>query len=487
MARKLVVCCDGTWNDEKDGSNIRHTYERLRNDQVSPSSRDDKEEGWETSRSDRASLYYDTGVGTRWWDRVVGGGLGAGLSRNVCQAYKFLCREYREGDQIYIFGFSRGAYTARSLGGFIAAVGGLLPPDVTAATVAQTYLERYVAQDNLLGTAGRPADGAAHAALAEDLGVSAGSPAAAAGATRSVKIRFLGVYDTVGSLGVPTPILGLLARPVVRFHNTSLGSLIEHAVHALAVDERRVPFSPTLWTMPPSGSLAAGQTCLQTWFPGVHSDVGGGYADGGPGRGIADITFDFMMRQAAQRGLVLNPESLVQPHAWGGRPLDDLPPQHDSFSRWSRRFSTVFARSTEGAPRPIGDAQRADGKPVAKLEMLHPSLVRRWGRTVRTMVEEGSSGDGVYAPASFSWPADVAKRRPTDVPVFVERLDGIRLPVDQEARLDGRPCLMLDHSPGGARIRADSAMTVGKKVRLGDRQGVVVWAKGREAGVKLAA
>src|SRR5262249_32979078 len=139
-----------------------------------------------------------------------------------------------------------------------------------------------------------------------------------------VKIRFIGVYDTVGALGVPLSVAMKVNEPIIGFHDTTLGDTAENAVQALAVDEKPGPYSPTLWTRPDNAAALAGQRVLQVWFPGVHSDIGGGYKD----KGIGDITWDFMMRQATDSGLVIDP---AQPTPT--LTLQTLPAHHDSFDK----------------------------------------------------------------------------------------------------------------------------------------------------------
>jgi len=117
-----------------------------------------------------------------------------------------------------------------------------------------------------------------------------------------VKIRFIGVYDTVGALGVPLSVATEVNEPIIGFHDTTLGDMVEHAVQALAVDEKRGPYMPTLWTQAANAAALAGQSVLQVWFPGVHSDIGGGYGN----KGIGDITLDFMMR------ITKNPPSKIR-------------------------------------------------------------------------------------------------------------------------------------------------------------------------------
>ena len=227
--RKLVVCCDGTWNTPRTGTNIVRTYDFLRERLGAPPQVSQKH--GMTTCSGRAKdgsdilLYYDEGVGTNWFTRLAGGGVGAGLSDNVQQAYHFLANNYQPGSEIYVFGFSRGAYTARSLCGFMKATGGLLEqpsmPDVWRA-----YIDLYATG---AGIVSRPT-GWNPAGVRDWLVKSAGDAVGRLGrdvATlprhAGAKVKFIGVYDTVGALGVPLAGATKINEPIVGFHDTTLG------------------------------------------------------------------------------------------------------------------------------------------------------------------------------------------------------------------------------------------------------------------------
>ncbi|MEP3846554.1 MAG: DUF2235 domain-containing protein [Paracoccaceae bacterium] len=264
--RNLVVCCDGTWNtaNNMDGGTPAPTNVYKFHTAV--------------STSDSQLKYYRSGVGTDGGlvRRLVGGALGYGINDDIKSPYKWLCENYRgEGkDQIFLVGFSRGAYTARSLAGIVGEVGlcdhtdpDMAEPDKWSA-VERAY-ERY-----------RNRTGDIDALDA-----------------RAVPIRFLGVFDTVGALGIPPDLnftRRVFGRKKYQFHDTALSEKVQTARHALAIDERRLSFTPTLWTK-------FGDDCdvEQVWFPGVHADVGGGYAE----TGLGDITLDWMIEEAKKCGL----------------------------------------------------------------------------------------------------------------------------------------------------------------------------------------
>ena len=281
--RNLIVCSDGTWNtpDQKDGqipvpTNVVRLFNLLS---------ERNQEGVEQLK------YYHPGVGTegQWWQKVAGGAAGAGLSHNIKSAYRWLCDQYQAGDQIFQFGFSRGAYTARSLAGMIGRCGLLktatLPDREAWARVEAAYTEGYRAR--------KP-----HEQWSSNWEWH-GKPG-------QVPIHFLGVWDTVGALGVPNDmaILNLLDdHHRYDFHDTALGDFVTHARHAVALDERRASFFPTLWT-----GTERRQNVKQVWFPGVHCDVGGGYVE----TGLSDGALKWMLEEAQGQGLGINPTMAKQ-------------------------------------------------------------------------------------------------------------------------------------------------------------------------------
>lgn len=305
--RNLLVCCDGTWNtqDDKQGgipspTNVVRLYNALaeRNDQ-----------GVEQLR------YYHPGVGTDggWWEKLVGGGLGIGLDGNIMSAYRWLGTNYQPGDRIFLFGFSRGAFTVRSLGGMISACGlldlaGLPEPEVWARVEA-AYRQGYRNRDGRNWSAGWPF----HPGKAAD---------------GKVPVYFLGVWDTVGALGIPNDlsILNLLDDPKrYFFHDTELSGSVLNARHAVALDEKRASFAPTLWS-----NIAGRPDVKQVWFPGVHCDVGGGYLE----KGLSDGALKWMMDEAGRQGLGFRPGMYAQV---APNPQDVL---HDSASGVFRLLRT---------------------------------------------------------------------------------------------------------------------------------------------------
>ena len=267
MARRLVVCCDGTWNTpEKE--NVTNVVSVAR--AVKP--RDDQR--------NHQVVFYDWGIGTgNFLNRLVGGVTGKGLDRNIRDGYRFLVHNFLPGDRIYLLGFSRGAYTVRSLVGLIRNCG--LLKKAHSGRIPEAF-EIY-----------RSTKPTMHPDASE-------AKAFAASHSRQVTIRFLGVWDTVGALGIP--IKSTKRRVRYEFHDTRLSSIVDHAYHALAIDERRKSFSPTIWN-----TKVGRRNTAQMWFAGVHSDVGGGYAND---HGLADITLEWMVDRAEACGLQFNRATL---------------------------------------------------------------------------------------------------------------------------------------------------------------------------------
>jgi uncharacterized protein (DUF2235 family) len=275
MPKNIVFCADGTWNHpgETDGglvadTNVYKFYKAL----------------LKTAGQDP---HYDDGVGVNGTpiDQLLGGAFGDGLLGKIKDGYTTIARNYQDGDGIYIFGFSRGAYTARSLAGMIA-VAGLPAPGKfdDQATDAAFQVYRKLA----------PLDAFTAKYQARD-----------------VKIAMVGVWDTVGALGIPGLFFAGLDKQFFGFLSTDLHPDVQAAYHAVSVDERRNEFPATLWTDPDPA-----QALEQTWFAGVHGDVGGGYAQ----TGLSDITLAWMMLRANGNGLKFD-DGVFQTYA-------DLDPKH---------------------------------------------------------------------------------------------------------------------------------------------------------------
>ena len=278
MKKRLIVCCDGTWNWPDQEGNPTNVVKMTR--AIRPTAEDGTVQ----------SVFYDAGVGTgNQLDRLAGGTLGAGLGDNVKQAYAALAYNYEPGDEVYFFGFSRGAFTVRSLGGLIGLVG----------ILDKRHMDKFRDAWDYYRTPPRQRTARQRE---EFLGRFGDAP------PRKMRIDFIGVWDTVGALGIPFGPLRYFGQQKFQFHNTNLGDNVARAYQALAIDERRRVFTPAIWKREAGieERLRAygieDQILEQTWFAGAHSNVGGGYPD----TGLSDIAFVWMARKAQASGLAVD-------------------------------------------------------------------------------------------------------------------------------------------------------------------------------------
>jgi uncharacterized protein (DUF2235 family) len=351
--KRLVVCCDGTWNrpDKAHVTNIEKIARTVETDLA-------------LTGGVQQLVYYLSGVGTASYeaDRLLGGAFGLGLFANVRAAYRFLALNYEEGDELFVFGFSRGAYTARSLVGMVARVG-LLTREALVADRLPEAVARYRRgpdADGFTDTAAQFREKYCHAAT---------------------PVSLLGVFDTVGALGVP----GALRRRH-QFHDVTLSGVVECARQALALDERRLRFEPCLWEAPEDVRLADEATgrVAQVWFEGVHSDVGGGYA----ASGLSDTTLLWMTDQARARGLVFD-QRLLDVYLAGGRSAE----RHDSLNRAFAVLNVVsgLRMLLTGSSRPFRSGWRRLDPPPAR---GRPE--RAVGVTVASTAAEDFHADPAY-------------------------------------------------------------------------------------------
>jgi len=288
----IVVCCDGTGNEY--GANNTNVV-----DMYKPIIRDREQ-----------IAYYDPGIGTfsvfgrnlgKTIGILMGQAFGFGLTENIEDAYNYLMDRYQPGDKVFLFGFSRGAYTVRALAGMLHKVGLLQKGSVNLIPYAS---EVYNTRGN---------DQVAEGFRATYSHV--------------CKPHFIGVWDTVGSLG------WWFGK---RFFNTQLNPDVTNAYQAISIDEKRKKFPISLWD---EDQLAPNQNLVQVWFAGVHSDVGGWYEQ----RGLSDITLIWMLENAEKHGLRLKPgwQADLKP--------DPLGQIHESREGFWRLWRPAIRRIPEGA------------------------------------------------------------------------------------------------------------------------------------------
>ncbi|WPL57919.1 phospholipase effector Tle1 domain-containing protein [Qipengyuania profunda] len=367
--RRLVFCFDGSWN--KLDSSQHPTNVVLLAESVPPVDRDGRDQ----------IVYYDEGVGTASDETFRGGAFGKGLVANVQEAYRFLIFNYRPGDEIFVFGFSRGAFTARTFIGFIKCAGIISVADASQLRRAWELYGLHADRDadepeELLEFRRRHCPTSCVSA-SELAWRRRDDPAAE---VDMVKVRYCGVWDTVGSLGWKVVAATFDRHKDKRYtdHDTQLSDLVEAGRHAVAIDERRVHFMPTMWRNVRELNVAAGHEPYspeapyqQKWFAGDHGSVGGG----GPERGLSNAALHWVLKGAVEMGLEVDLEGRSQLDDIRYRadaPLTNTPEPLDE-----RRLS--IRRSAGRALSAIKDRLlTADRSGPAEVEDVHPSALRRW-------------------------------------------------------------------------------------------------------------
>ncbi len=324
MAKRIALFLDGTWNTVNDNTNVWRMKSlcAVNADQV---------------------CYYSAGVGTQRGEKVSGGMFGYGLDDEVIRAYEWLIENYNLEDHIYIFGFSRGAFTARSLAGFISKCGMLKPGSPVSLTQLYARYRKGSIPQTILALKNHPSDNLS----LEDQWLKEYS--------MPIPIFFQGVYDTVGALGVPFGNIPIISRSNYAFLETDLRINDYLAFHAMAIDEHRQAFAPTLWTKTveknvdtfPARPL---EQVEQRWFAGAHADVGGGYEDDL----LPQIPLKWLMQKAQAHGLSFKGTIVIDGD-------ESKAPIHDSFAEMAYGFYRLcklgrpYYRAIGAAPFVNGD------------------------------------------------------------------------------------------------------------------------------------
>lgn len=274
-------------------------------------------------------VYYEEGLQWEGMRHAFGFLQGRGINRQIRRAYGWLASQYRPGDRIFLFGYSRGAYAVRSLAGVIDGVGLVRREEATERAIRQAYrhyrlgAERSVAQDFSRRFC--------HA---------------------EAPVEMVGVWDTVKALGLRLPLLWMLTDKYHQFHNHQLGRSIRHGFHALALHETRAVFEPVMWECPPGWE----GNVQQVWFRGGHSDVGGQVGTYPAARPLANIPLVWMLERAEAVGLHL-------PEDWRPRfPCDALAPMMGTTRGWTKMFllrrPRVVGRDPSEAIHPTAEGVR---------------------------------------------------------------------------------------------------------------------------------
>ncbi|HMC77681.1 MAG TPA: DUF2235 domain-containing protein [Vicinamibacterales bacterium] len=334
MPKNIVVCSDGTGNQDIKGrgTNVFKLFEAV-----------DLNEHRTDPALDTQLAFYDDGVGTKGNAllKTLGGAAGYGLKRNVKELYREISRVYDPGDRIFLFGFSRGAFTVRTLAGMIGKCGLLKGGDFHTARGLRHAVEHaydaYRAQyhstlSDAVGRVLRWPDGPTALATFN----------AKYHPHQNVPIAFLGVWDTVDAVGMPFSIAEFVNSRIYqfKFSTRDLGRHVVKACHALSIDDTRLAFEPILWQGDPR--------IEQVWFAGVHSNVGGGY----PKQGMSLVALDWMLAHAERAGLRLQhlDRELFRGHAT----VDDLMYNPRSgmgvFYQWGPRDVLAYCRRSGSHP-----------------------------------------------------------------------------------------------------------------------------------------
>lgn len=297
MGKPIFIFIDGSGKRETNRTNVHQLYEAL----------------------DVEHKFYDRGVGSRRVG-IAGKAFGLGLAKRIRRGYRHLVEHYEPGDQVYLLGFSRGAYAVRSLANLVGHCG-------LVERAAAKELKRNIDLAYQLYRKNRSSsfDGS-RARLQERAGL------------RELPIEFIGVWDTVGAVGRPTLARKAEKQTAHRYHRMTLHPGVRRAFHAVSIDDERAQFWPHLWD---EEQAAPGQEIEQVWFPGVHSDVGGGYRDA---RALSNISLRWMIGKLPHRRLGLT-------GFMNSLEIDACAPMHDSRRKRLRRLYVRKVREVPAGSR----------------------------------------------------------------------------------------------------------------------------------------
>ena len=339
--KRIVICADGTWNQSDQ---IDKASGKRRPTNVTKIARAVQSKGADGVHQ---IVYYHSGVGTGGpLDQFTGGAFGKGIESNIRAIYRFILYNHVPGDELFLFGFSRGAFTVRTLAGFMHRYGLVRKRDDYYVPEMYQCYEKNIAQ---------------HTPDWNRIFLNEQGNSRIQRTRDCPPIKFIGVWDTVGSLGAPGLLGQLFNSERYQYHDVALNPSIEHAVHAVALDERRKPFAPSLWRKPEGWK----GTLEQAWFAGVHSNVGGGLKPDG----LANVALQWIAGHGQRHGLTLDLDYLrfFEPH-----------------------FDSTLHESMSLMYRVMGPLQRPVGADPAQHETVHRSVLQR-----------REKADCGYAPANL--------------------------------------------------------------------------------------
>jgi hypothetical protein len=406
--KRIVICYDGTWNAVGNPNEVTNVV-RV---------------GQAVSKIDdngvAQMVYYNAGVGSGGpIDQFLGGVFGVGLRSNVKRGLAFLSLNWEPGDEIFIFGFSRGAYSARALAGVIGAIEGipkpqcfhllekvwdyyrLEPNERTPENRVKHKIDQYVRDHGTKTESGRP----------------------------TPLVKCLGVWDTVGSYGVPAGLgLGALTRKLTSwtrgFHDNTIGRHIEVGLHAMAIDERRRAFSPTTWVIR-KGRSADRKNVQQVWFAGAHSNVGGGYGQ----TGLADLALIWMIARVSDLTNLKFDQDYIAANFWPCAVCS----LYRSNRGWLLSSLRPFRRAVLTGPELIEawSERKKEKREMERLnEKIHWSVIERLGR--KAIVDESISK--MYAPDNLPSEWGIRKWREENRPT-IEKDQRVAEETPTEAKL----------------------------------------------------
>ena len=374
--KTIVFCADGTWNGSGNDddqttepaiTNVLKLFLALDGQETVADWHKQQEQEKRLLDASGATLQtakYIHGVGdsSNLLVKLLGGVFGAGLITRIVRGYTFVSRSYEPGDKIVLVGFSRGAYTARALGGMIASQGLLSP--ALAADPEQAYKsgsavwQRYSA--SMLKKSNRFVSLLAQfARVLDELPGFMSRPPDAASMVAVDAIEAIGVWDTVGSLGIPASYSEDKRVDALRFVDTVLNDKVKHGFHGIAIDERRADFTPTLWNMD--------ERIKQVLFPGAHADVGGGYGWDNDESGLSDVALNWMIGELAGIGvrfaLPYRFQFKQDPDGYSHAPWTKFP--FTGLAQSARDFPPGLAVHASTARRVMSTALRGEDNPAA--------------------------------------------------------------------------------------------------------------------------